>query len=36
MHIPFAPNLQDYNFDTSELGDDEEEYTALVYENINQ
>jgi hypothetical protein len=36
MKVPFAPNLLDYNFDTSELGDDEEEYTALVHENINQ
>jgi hypothetical protein len=23
MKVPFVPNLEDYNFDTSELGEDE-------------
>lgn len=33
---PHAPKLEDYNFDTSELGDDEQEFTALVHEDINR
>lgn len=31
---PFVPNLEEHNFDASELGDDEEEFTALVHEDI--
>lgn len=27
---PWVPNLREYNFDSTELGDDEEEFTALV------
>jgi serum/glucocorticoid-regulated kinase 2 len=34
VKAPFVPNLLEYNFDTTELGDDEEEFTALVHEDI--
>ena len=33
--MPFVPNLEDYNFDATELGDDEEEFTGMVHEDIS-
>ena len=34
MEVPYAPSLLDYNFDATELGDDEQEYSALVHEEV--
>ena len=33
---PFIPNLEEYNFDLTQLGDDQEEFTALVREDTSK